>query len=356
MPTRAVLALVTLVALAGSAAAQNADPAATDHEAIAKQALEQSVLPGFERLVETTETLAKAAEDACAAGEGPIDAAPVRAAYDAAFDAWIGVEHLRFGPAEENNAAFSLAFWPDTKGSTPKSLRTMIASEDPVVKDPAAFAQVSIAARGFFALDWLMFDPEAGEIAAGGYRCDLLKAITRDAATTSAGMLARWHDPWGQILTSAGDPENPVYLAPEESTKALYSALNDQLQSDIDLRLGRPMGTFERSQPRRAEAWRSNRSLHNVEQSLISLRAYAATVFGPAIGPEEAAKVDSVFDAALAAVGRVGEPIDVAVAAIQGRVRVEALQTAVRHVQTEIAEHVGPAVGVTSGFNAMDGD
>ena len=51
-----------------------------------------------------------------------------------------------------------------------------------------------------------------------------------------------------------------------------------------------------------------------------------------------------------------GEPIDVAVATTQGRVRVEALQSAIRHVQTEVAEHIGPGIGVTSGFNSMDGD
>ncbi len=45
-----------------------------------------------------------------------------------------------------------------------------------------------------------------------------------------------------------------------------------------------------------------------------------------------------------------------AVATTQGRVRVEALQTAVKHVQNEVAERIGPAVGVTGGFNASDGD
>ena len=175
-------------------------------------------------------------------------------------------------------------------------------------------------------------------------------------ATTAAGLVAGWRDPWSGILTSAGAPANPVYLAPDESTRALYSALTDALQADIDLRLGRPMGTFEHPQPRRAEAWRSGRPLANVERSLRSLRAYTTAVFAPALPVADAAAVDANFDAALAAVGRVGEPIDVAVATTQGRIRVEALQTAVGHVQTEIAEHIGPVIGVTSGFNAMDGD
>ena len=37
-------------------------------------------------------------------------------------------------------------------------------------------------------------------------------------------------------------------------------------------------------------------------------------------------------------------------------VRVEALQSSLRSLQNEVAEHIGPGIGVTSGFNSMDGD
>ena len=342
--------VVALVALAPLPAV-----AEVDHAALAERALSEVILPGFERLAAATGELAEAAEAACA-GEGPIEAGPVVAGFDEAFDAWIGVEAFRFGPAQEDNAGFALAFWPDTKGSTPRTLGAMIAAEDAVVDDPAAFAGLSVAARGFFALDWLMFDPAVGPIEAGSYRCRLLVAITRDAAATAERMLARWRDPWAGILTSAGAAGNPVYFAPEESSKALYAALTEALQADIDLRLGRPLGTFERPQPRRAEAWRSGRSLRNVNASLVALRSYADGVFGPALPEGEIDSVHRGFDAALTAVSRVGEPIDVAVATTQGRVRVEALQSSVRSLQNQVAEHIGPGIGVTSGFNSMDGD
>jgi predicted lipoprotein len=329
--------------------------AETDHAAIAERALDQHILPGFERLATAAVELAAEADGACS-GAGAIDAGPVEAAYDRTFDDWARISHVRFGPAEEDSTGFAVEFWPDTKGSIPRALATMVAAEDPVVDDAAAFGSVSVAARGLMAIDALMFDPEAEPIAAGSYRCRLLVAITGDLAATTAKLVERWRDPWGGILTSAGAPDNPVYFTPEEATKALYSALSDGLQFDIDLRLGRPMGTFERPQPRRAEAWRSGRSLPNVVASLEGMQAFAATVFAPAIGEAEAGPVDLAFDAALAAAGRVAAPIDVEVATPQGRIHVEALQDAVKAVQIEVASHIGPAVGVTSGFNAMDGD
>ena len=60
-----------------------------------------------------------------------------------------------------------------------------------MVDDPAAFAQVSVAARGLMALDQLLFDPEAAPVEAGSYRCRLLAAITGDLAATADRMLAR---------------------------------------------------------------------------------------------------------------------------------------------------------------------
>lgn len=346
---RLVLALL-LALLALPAAAQE-----VDHAALARRALDDHIRPGYARLAEAARALEAATRAACEA-QGPIDVAPVRAAYDATFDAWARIGHVRFGPGEENGTIFGIEFWPDTKSSTPRTLAAMIADENPAIADPAAFAQQSVAARGLMAIDQLVFDPAAVPLEGGTYPCRLLVAITTDLAATADRLVARWDDPWAALLTTAGDPENPVYFTPDEATKALYSALTEGLQMDIDLRLGRPLGTWDKPQPRRAEAWRSGRSLPNVVASTEGMRAFVETVFAPVIGADEARPVLAAFDAALAAAGRVVAPIDVEVATPQGRIHVEALQVALRHVQEEVAAHVGPTLGVASGFNSMDGD
>ena len=185
---------------------------------------------------------------------------------------------------------------------------------------------VSVAARGLMALDQLLFIG-AAPVEAGSYTCRLLVAITGDSAATADRLLDRWRDPWGGLLTSAGDPANPVYLAPEELTRALYSALTDGLQADIDLRLGRPMGTFHKPQPGRAEVGdRGGRCRAS------SLRWRAAPVFSRAwwrrrSDPTRRRRSIAAFEAAPALGGRVAAPIDHEVATPQGRFRVEALQT-----------------------------
>lgn len=346
---RLVLALL-LALLALPAAGQE-----IDHAALARRALEDHIRPGYARLAEEARGLEAATRAACEA-PSPIDVAPVRAAYDATFDGWARIGHIRFGPGEENGTIFGIEFWPDTKGSTPRALAALVAGENPAVDDPAAFAGQSVAARGLMAIDQLLFDPAAAPPEGGTYPCRLLVAIAADLVATVERIVARWEDPWAGILTTAGEPDNPIYFTPDEATKALYSALTEGLQMDIDLRLGRPLGTWDKPQPRRAEAWRSGRSLPNVVASIEGMRAFVETVFVPAIGADEARPVLNSFDAALAAAGRVVAPIDVEVATPQGRIHVEALQVALRHVQEEVASHVGPTLGVASGFNSMDGD
>ncbi len=350
---RRLLAAAALLWLAGPVAA-------ADHAAIAKRALAEHILPGYERLAGATAALADAAGTACAgsgaAGSGAADADAIEAAYQAAFDAWMGVSHIGFGPAEEDGTAFGIAFWPDTRGMTPKALGALIASENPAVRDPAAFREVSVAARGLFALDALLNDPDAPPLEAGSYRCALVAAIAVDMAATAETLLARWRDPYGPLLTTAGAPENPLYLSPQESTRALYSALTTGLQADIDLRIGRPLGTFDRPQPRRAEAWRSGRALRNVELSLAALEDLFDAAFAPELAPQAVATVDLAFDEAEAAAARIGMDIPEAVAAPQTRLRVENLRTQLEFLREAIAANVGPALGVTAGFNAMDGD
>ena len=91
--------------------------------------VETHVIPGYERLADETSTLARAAGDDCS----PSNTTLIASFHDA-FDAWIGVSHLRFGPSEQADRAFALAFWPDPRGSTPKALGTLIRNADPVIE------------------------------------------------------------------------------------------------------------------------------------------------------------------------------------------------------------------------------
>ncbi|MCE8538917.1 imelysin family protein [Ruegeria pomeroyi] len=307
--------------------------------------LDTHVLPGFARLADETALLANATEVAC--NERDPD---LRAALNGALRAWAGVSHLRFGPTEAENRAFALAFWPDSRGMTPKALAGLIAAEDPVVQDAQAFAQVSVAARGLYALEFLLYDEDP--TGSDAYRCDLIRAIARDSGGLAQAMAADWHDRYAALMRAPG-PDGP-YRSQDEAMQELFKALGTGLQITADLRLGRPLGTFDKPRPKRAEAWRAGLSLSLVIAALNSQKQLALMLAEGDAGLQE--RLGVTFDRVLASAAALDDPALAGVATPDGRVRVEALQQRVNEIRELVAQELGPELGDSAGFNALDGD
>ncbi|GMG82371.1 imelysin family protein [Paralimibaculum aggregatum] len=307
-------------------------------------ALDGHVLPRVARLAEAGAALSAAAEARCAP-EGEA----LRAAYHAAYDAWAGVSHLRFGPMEEADRGYALAFWPDTRGATARSLARLLGEDPALLADPAAFATVSVAARGLLALERLLYDAPGAAPAA----CGVIRAVSRDIAGTAAGLADAWalHAP----LMRAPGPENALYASEMEVLRTLFTAVATGLEFNADVRLGRPMGSFERPRPLRAEAHRSGRSLRIVRLSLAAIEELALALAVTAPAPDRAA-IAAALDGARGAAAALDDPVFAGVATPQGRFRVEALQQRIRDARAEVTARLGPALGVSAGFNALDGD
>ena len=309
--------------------------------------VDELVLPGYSRLAAAGEGLAEAAQSDCSP-----ETAQLREAYHAAFDAWIAVSHMRFGPSETDNRAFALAFWPDTRGKTAKALNGLIAKGDPVVSDPLAFAEVSVAGRGLFALEYLQFDDRLSLIASADYHCSLVQAVATDIARTTAAIHEDWTSGYADALRSAGT--NDWYQSREEALQEFFKALSTGLQFTSEARLGRPLGTFQKPRPKRAEAWRSGRSLRNVEGSLAALRPLAAMLAQDE--PNVAVALDRAFQKAIDRAEALDDPVFAGVSDPQGRVRIEALQQAIDDIRLIVSLQLGPSLGVAAGFNSLDGD
>ncbi|QDL91022.1 hypothetical protein FDP22_04000 [Paroceanicella profunda] len=338
----ASLAAAVVLAATGSAGADDAS------RAIVRRALDQVILPGFEAF-ETRAAGLEAASRGC-------DEDALRAAYQATFDAWEGVSHLRFGPTEEDQRAFAIAFWPDRKGFTARSLAGLAEAEDPVVDDPEEFEHVSIAARGLFALDYLLYDDTGQGLGAGPYRCRLLRAVSVDLHRLAAALVDRWEDPWSGWMLTAGAAENLAYPEPLSAVQELYKALLGGVQFTRDLRLANPLGSFDRPRPNRAEAWRSDRPLRNIGLSLDALEHMTEAVFVPSLPRENAEAARTAFSRVRDDLARITPPLTEAVSHPMSRFRVEALQTDYDQLYIALSAAIAPELGVREGFNALDGD
>lgn len=300
------------------------------------------ILPGYTAFAAQTEAL-KTAAQTC-------DDTTIRLAYHATFDAWMGVSHLRFGPSEQDERAFSIAFWPDTKGFTPKTLHRLITDMDHAVVSPEAFGQVSIAGRGLFALEYLLFDPALST--PSDYRCALMQAVATDLDGKADAILHDWQNGYAQALTQPSAP----YRTPEEALREMMTALSGGLQVTSDLRLGRPLGTFDRPRPRRAEAWRSERSLRNLALSVEALEPLAMTLVNAQPDPEVRANMASAFERAKFVIADLQDPTLAGVSTVGGRLRVDVIRTAIERIRELVQTELAQALGVGEGFNALDGD
>lgn len=322
--TRPAHLLGPLLALALAAPAARADVA---------EAVEDHILPGLARFTATTATLA--AIDSC-------DPEPLQVAWNAAFDAWVGVSHLRLGPVEEEGRVLAIAFWPDPKGIGPKQTAALLAKADPAVLDPALMAEQSVAVRGFFGLERLLWPKEPPE---GDYPCALTHAIADDLARMAAAIDAEWRASFGDQLLNPGPSSR--YLTVTEARQALLTALISGLEFNKDARLGRPLGKFDSPHPERAEAATSGRANRNLDLSLVALRSLARSLHQPI------PKTEAAFDRALQSVAKVDltQVDDPAM-----WLKADILRQDIAAVRDAALAEIAPALGAGVGFNAADGD
>lgn len=339
LQTLKIVALsVTVCAVQGAYAGDQSD--AVD------RVITQHAMPAVTHFAAQTAALDRAAQSDCSA-------MAVTPAYHAAFDAWMGLQHLNIGPIEADARLLTIAFWPDKKGMIPKALAALIADQDTAITDAQEFAHVSIAARGLFALEFMLFDPAFRGYAQGAYSCALVQAIAHDLAQTASYIADEWTRSGGfeQALRTPGEGANPRYQSETESAQALYTMLLTGLENTAVQRLGRPLGSFEKPRPKRAEAYRSARSARNV---MLSLQA--ARDFTLAMAPNPPVHTVEILDEAIGKLQVLDDPTFATVVDPMGRLKVEIIAQRIIAATEALANDIGAPLGISAGFNASDGD
>lgn len=302
------------------------------------ETVQRHILPGYQALADSTAALAAEAEKTC-------DVAALQPAYNAAYDAWMSVQHLRFGPIETDGRGLAMLYWPDPKGLGAKAQKALLAG-DPAKLTPAAFGEQSVAARGLLSLERLLYPAEP--LAADP--CPLIRATATDLAATSAKVLADWQGGFAQTLSTAGEVGNTVYLTRPEARQVLFTQLVTGLEFLDEQRLGRPLGDFAAPHPERAEAHASGRSARNVSLALQAMRQMVETL------TPDAPKTVAAFDHAIDLAEHLDDPAFAGVTDPTKRLKVEILQQAVEHVRELVMSELAPELDVGIGFNAADGD
>jgi predicted lipoprotein len=264
--------------------------------------------------------------------------------------AWGRLQPLIQGPLGDVVLASRIAYWPDKHGTGGRQLGAALKSRDAALTDPAALAQKSAAVSGLPALERLLFpDDGGGDAAARSYACAYAAALVqvqKDRAVQAGAVFAR----------GRRDPE-PVF-------QGAFASMRDGLDFMLRLKLEDPMGSEPgAARGSRAELWRSGSSLAVIDANLTIFQAVMTDPAGIGqrldLGPESAAAAAIIghrLADARQAVAAIPMPLHKAVEDPAARPAVVELARQIRELRSRVVDRLGPALGVTSGFNAMDGD
>ncbi|MDN3526575.1 imelysin family protein [Halomonas sabkhae] len=334
------LGLAALTLASASLLADDTSPQAREHW---HQAIEQR----YGALNDASERLEASAERFCNEAS---DSHRQRLTRDwlEAWQAWQAVRFVDFGPIEQNSRAWQMQFWPDRKNLVGRKMQAWLAREEAPTAEQ--IAEDSVAAQGFPALEYLLFDDsmQGTDALAQPVACGLMSAIATHLADTAGALQRDWQ--------RFGDH----YRGTQSYTTATLHGALLALETLETKRLGEPMGlTGGSANGYLAEAWRSERSVRLIEASLRGLEDTflpgLRTLLNARGKPDLAAEFGAGLDKARQGAAEMAAGV---APALDDRDRFRALQGL--YVQVGQLRHrletIGHELGMVRGFNSSDGD
>ena len=319
------------------------------------------VEPAIEAFAASSSRLGADVASLCAApGEATLQAA--RAAFGIVVADWGRASVLRFGPLAADNRFERLFFWPDPRGIALKQVQGLLAEKDPqAIAD--GVAGKSAALQGLPALEFALFGAGAEVLATGdAYRCEFASAIARNIAVLADNI----RDGWGRDTPFAKSfatpaPDGEPYRTEAEVQGEIVKALSTALQFVRAAELLPPLGEdAKKANGRRAPLWRSRMTV-----PLIVAQAAGVLDLLAAAGYEETLPEDSRYIAgsirfelsnAIRVLGQVEADPEGAFSSEPDRGPFVFAELALHHASELITRDLAAALGLTMGFNALDGD
>jgi uncharacterized protein len=347
-------------------AANSAPPAAGAKpnpkvQQLAVAVVDRYVIPTYRALAVATQTQDEAWA-AFNANRTRGDFQSLRAAYAGACDAWANAQLLKIGPISLFLRADRFAYWPEARNVTQRSLDALLKSNDPKELEPETLAHDSVAAQGLTALERLLYDGDpAGALQATGrdaiWRAKVGQGIAHNLAVIAREVLGEWTAPDGvRAMIAANKPWKTIFADAPEAARLLLTDLVSGFKLMHDVKLLPVLGpNIDAAKPKSAEAWRSGRPQRDLKLNLSSAQAMTK-VFEEPIPAAHRTKIDGLYAAAIKGMDAVPADMGEAAADLKRRPKVEAARVAIKAVQTELAKTLPADLGISLGFNLLDGD
>lgn len=254
---------------------------------------------------------------------------------------FVRVAIIQHGPGQEDFRNERFFFWPERRNAVARALTDALSRLEREQLPPKSMRDTTTALQGLPALERLPFgdgralpDPSDSPVS-----CRLGVAIAENAERLAHEL----HEGW-RARADVISAEAKAALATD--LVAAYAMIETR---KIEAVIGKDVST---ARPRVAEFWFSARSNRNILRNLEALNGINVILFE--VLPEAAALPDATR-AAIAEAQSLSAPLG-ELSAGPDRAQVFRLHGAVDHAADAALAEIPAALGVTVGFNSLDGD
>lgn len=317
--------------------------AAPSTQEISLKVVQDFVIPSYTAFAQQATKQAEAWEKTCT----PETLKPL---FQDTSDAWAKVQHINFGPITLLLRRDRLYHWPERRNAVAKSLSKAMAEKDPSLLTPKKIRGSSVAVQGLPALERILYTDTIKD----DYGCQLGKQIARNIEAIATGALKDWKD---TLPTVEAGQAHPIFFeSSDESATRLFTELLAGFQMISDQKVALPMGSsLKKANGKRAEGWRSQRSTRYIQQSANSLNDMAKP-FISFLPADSAAKVKVQLDRFVKLASALPAPLKDAVTDEKARAQIMAFREELSTTRNLIVDEFTKHLGLTVGFNSLDGD
>lgn len=329
-----------------------------------------SLLPAHRDFALASAQLYEASQRFCQApDQAGLDASRERWRHSAV--AWSALQFKGFGPLTSDNQSWKIQFWPDKKNLVARKLEALLTGEE--VIDRELIAKRSVVIQGLSALEYLLFDAKAGQLAMyqgePSRRCAALTAIAAHQQQLSEQLHRDWLPEHGNYIATFTRPgaDNPHYPDHQQAIASIVESLVAGAELIKRDKLERPLGLASdagHQQRYLLEWWRSAFSreaiignLNAMQRLYLADQRYGLDDF--LRGHQHSALADQIiaaFEQAIAAAQAVEGSLFEAAGNPAQQAALDNLYTASQQLVTLLKNPLPEALGITLSFNGADGD
>lgn len=312
---------------------------------------EQIILPDYQELAHAAQHQKNIWIEACDTPDA-LSIGALQEAYHQTADAWGAVFHWASGPMIQELRRDRFNHWPERRNAVGRSLDRLLASKNPDALSLHQFSKTTVAVQGLPALERLLFTRH--DVLQDDFACSVGRTISINLAAISSQVAREWNNKiWPNFQKGTGDS-----LHYGDPTAALNRLFSNFLTTFIILKdqklLPALRSKIENANPKLLEGWRSERPLRNLKLNLAVVEAIL-NVFAKALPPDDAANLTLKIKTCLELANRLA-PLYEGVKQQPERTKIKQLIDALTLLQNETAQSLSRNLGLTVGFNSLDGD